>query len=250
MTTSELRIDCRNVAKRFHHHSGQRLLRAHIADWFRRSGQNWFYALKNISFQVRSGESVAVVGRNGAGKSTLLGLVTSLMRPDEGSIQVNGRLAALLELGSGFHPDLTGEENVRLNAALLGFTRRRTNELFDSIVEFAGVREFIHEPLRTYSSGMVVRLAFSVAVNLDPEILVIDEVIAVGDREFQAKCFERIRQFREAGKTILAVSHATAILTQLCERALWIEHGELMMDGDIRSVLAAYEGRVAGAAAE
>ena len=248
-TTSErYRIDCRQVSKRFHRHSGQRLLRAHLTDWVRRSEEDWFYALKNISFQVRPGESLAVVGRNGAGKSTLLGLVTRLMRPDKGTIQVNGRLAALLELGSGFHPDLTGEENVRLNAALLGFTRKQTGELFEKIVDFSGVRDFIHEPLRTYSTGMVLRLAFSVAVNLDPDILVIDEVIAVGDKEFQAKCFERIRQFRREGKTIVAVSHAIPILMELCDRALWIDRGELKMDGEVRKVLAAYEGNVADAA--
>jgi ABC-type polysaccharide/polyol phosphate transport system ATPase subunit len=244
------RIQCRNLFKRFHHKSGQRLLRSHIAGWLRPRESEWFYALKNISFDVDSGESLAIVGRNGAGKSTLLSAITGLARPDYGSIQVNGRTAALLELGSGFHPDLTGAENVRLNAALLGFTRKQTDQLFDSIVDFAGIADFIAEPLRTYSSGMVLRLAFSVAVNLDPDILVIDEVIAVGDQEFQAKCFDKIHRFRHSGKTIIAVSHATSILTELCDRALWLDRGEVMMHGEIRSVLDAYEGQFAIAASK
>lgn len=239
------RIDCRSVFKRFHHHSGQRLLRSHIAAFFRSRESDWFYALRNISFHVDSGESLAIVGRNGAGKSTLLSIITGLARPDYGSIQINGRAAALLELGSGFHPDLTGAENVRLNAALLGFTRKQTNQLFAGIVDFAGIGDFIDEPLRTYSSGMILRLAFSVAVNLDPDILVIDEVIAVGDQEFQAKCFDKIRQFRHRGKTIVAVSHSTAILTELCDRALWLDRGEVVMYGEIRPVLDAYQGQFA-----
>jgi len=242
------RIECRNLFKRFHHSSGQRLLRNHIAGWLRPRESEWFYAVKNVSFDVDSGESLAIVGRNGAGKSTLLSVITGLARPDYGSIQVNGRTAALLELGSGFHPDLTGAENVRLNAALLGFTRKQTNQLFDSIVEFAGIADFIGEPLRTYSSGMVLRLAFSVAVNLDPDILVIDEVIAVGDQEFQTRCFDKIRGFRRSGKTIIAVSHATGILTELCDRAVWLDRGEVMIHGEIRSVLDAYAGQFVVAA--
>jgi len=237
-----LRIDCELVTKRFHLHAGPRLLRSHVVDTLRRRQREWFYALKNISFQVKSGESVAMVGRNGAGKSTLLSLITGLTRPDSGRITTNGRIAALLELGSGFHFDLTGAENLRLNAALLGFTRKQTDMLFDSIIDFAEIGEFINEPLRTFSSGMVLRLAFSVAVNLDPDILVVDEIIAVGDQAFQSKCFERVRQFRDRGKTIVAVSHATGILMELCDRALYLDHGELVMDGEIRSVLDAYAG--------
>jgi ABC-type polysaccharide/polyol phosphate transport system ATPase subunit len=240
-----LRIDCRSVSKRFHRHSGQKLLRSHIQDWFRRSSADWFYALKDISFEVAAGESLAVVGRNGAGKSTLLSLITGLAQPDAGALEIHGRIAALLELGSGFHPDLTGSENVRLNAALLGFTRKQTSALFDRIVDFAGIGDFIDEPLRTYSSGMILRLAFSVAVNLDPDILIIDEVIAVGDKEFQARCMDKIRGFRESGKTIVAVSHSTSTLLDLCDRAIWLDHGELMMRGDARPVLRAYEGQFA-----
>ena len=185
---------------------------------------------------------MAVIGSNGAGKSTLLGLVAGLATPDEGSVTVNGRIAALLELGSGFHPDLTGAENVRVNASLIGLSRRRTAELFDQIVDFAGIGDFIGEPLRTYSTGMIMRLAFSVAINMDPEILLIDEVLAVGDQAFQAKCFERIHRFRQAGKTLLCVSHATGMVQELCDRAIWLDHGELVMSGPIRDVIEAYEG--------
>jgi lipopolysaccharide transport system ATP-binding protein len=233
-------IQFQRVSKIFHRHTGPKLIRHHVRDWFRPDPERDFYALKNISFSVDEGESVAIVGRNGAGKSTLLSLVCGLSRPEEGQVEVNGQLAALLELGSGFHPDLTGAENVKLNASLLGFTRARTNALFDSIVDFSGVGEFINEPLRTYSTGMILRLAFSVALNLEPRILIIDEVLAVGDQAFQEKCFEKIFEFRNSGKTLLCVSHAPAILLRLCDRALWLDHGELMMDGKAAEVLQAY----------
>ena len=235
-------IQFQQVSKIFHRHTGQKLIRHHFRDRFRREAERDFYALKDVSFHIQDGESVAIVGRNGAGKSTLLSLVCGLAAPEKGSIEVTGKVAALLELGSGFHPDLTGVENIYLNASLLGFTRARTNELFDWIVEFSGVGEFINEPLRTYSSGMTLRLAFSVALNLEPEILIIDEVLAVGDQAFQEKCFEKIFEHRRSGKTLLCVSHATAILLQLCDRALWLDRGELMMDGKAADVLQAYTG--------
>jgi ABC-type polysaccharide/polyol phosphate transport system ATPase subunit len=153
---------------------------------------------------------------------------------------VNGNLAALLELGSGFHPDLTGTENVRLNAALLGLNRRQTAERFDRVVDFSGLAEFIDQPLRTYSTGMVMRLAFSVAVMVEPDILIIDEVLAVGDAAFQAKCIAKVMEFRHAGKTILCVSHASGFVQQLCDRALWLEQGEVAMEGTVQDVTAAY----------
>ena len=155
---------------------------------------------------------------------------------------MNGQVAALLELGSGFHPSLTGRENVRLNAALLGLSRRQTAAAFERIVEFSGIREFIDEPLRTYSTGMMMRLAFSVAINRDPEILLVDEVLAVGDAAFQAKCIEKIHEFRNAGKTLLCVSH-TSMIQQLCDRAIWLDHGELILSGPVADVLEAYAGR-------
>ena len=204
--------------------------------------------MKKISFHVAKGESLAIVGPNGAGKSTLLGVIAGLATPDEGSVEVNGRVAALLELGSGFHPDLTGRENVRLDASLLGLSRSRTAELYETIVDFSGIGDFIDETIRTYSSGMVLRLAFSVAINMDPEILIVDEVLAVGDQSFQAKCIEKVHEFRDSGKTIVAVSHAQGMVQELCDKALWLDHGELVMAGDIREVTEAYAGRQSSAA--
>ena len=229
-------IEFHNVSKKFSRHAGQMLLRNHVTRFFAGRREDPFFALKHVSFSVQRGESLAVIGSNGAGKSTLLGLVAGISQPDEGTVAVNGQLAALLELGSGFHPDLTGRENVRLNAALLGLSRRQTAAAFERIVEFSGIREFIDEPLRTFSTGMVMRLAFSVAVNRNPEILLIDEVLAVGDAAFQAKCIEN------AGKTLLCVSHSNMI-RQLCDRAIWLDHGELVLSGAVADVLEAYAGR-------
>ena len=173
----------------------------------------------------------------------MLGLLAGLAAPDSGTIEVQGHVAALLELGSGFHPDLTGRENVAMNAALMGLNRRQTEAAFDSIIEFSGIADFIDEPLRTYSTGMVMRLAFSVAVNVDPHILLIDEVLAVGDAAFQMKCFDRIREFRRAGKALVCVSHGAGMIRELCDRAIWLDHGELVMEGAVDKVLAAYAGR-------
>lgn len=238
-------ILCSHVSKRFQRHKGQKLLREHLASWWKRSEHVDFWALKDVSFEVAEGEGLAIVGSNGAGKSTLLSLVYGLAQPTGGTIKVNGRVAALLELGSGFHPDLTGAENLQLNASLLGFTRRQTMALFEPIVEFAGLSDVIDEPLRTYSSGMAMRLAFSIAVNMDPDILIIDEVMAVGDHAFREKCHDRIERLRNAGKTLLFVSHSSAQVAQYCDRALWLDHGELVMQGKTREVTAAYEGSVA-----
>ncbi len=236
-------IEFEHVSKRFMHSGGAKLLRAHVEERFRRRRQHEvFYALKDVSFEVGRSESLAVIGGNGAGKSTLLSLVAGLCAPSEGSIAVRGRVAALLELGSGFHPDLTGAENVRLNASLLGLSRRRTDEAFESIVDFSEIRDFIQDPIRTYSSGMIMRLAFSVAIHVDPDILIIDEVLAVGDQHFQAKCFDRILQFKQAGKTLLFVSHGPDLIRQLCDRAIWLDHGHLRMAGPPAQVLEAYAG--------
>lgn len=237
-------IELRGVWKSFPRQKGHRLLRSHAADWLRRRAADRFFALKNISLQVCWGQSVGVVGANGAGKSTLLGLLAGLTLPDRGRVVVRGRAAALLELGSGFHPDLTGAENLRLNAALVGLSRRRTEELFNAIVEFSEIGDFIDEPLRSYSSGMVMRLAFSVAVHSDAEILLVDEVLAVGDQAFQSKCLERMEELRRAGRTIVCASHSSAVIERLCDRAIWLDHGELIMDGEVSRVLGAYQGRL------
>ena len=170
-------------------------------------------------------------------------MIAGLSKPDEGTVTVNGSVAAMLELGSGFHPDLTGAENVRLNALLLGLPRKKTNDLYDEIVEFSGIGDFISEPLRTYSSGMMMRLAFAVAINVNPSILLIDEILAVGDAAFQTKCLDRIHQFRRAGKTLICVSHIPVMLQELCDRAIWLDHGELMMTGSLLEVMETYAGR-------
>jgi ABC-type polysaccharide/polyol phosphate transport system ATPase subunit len=232
------------VWKSFIRHAGQMLIRDRLKQLLRPHAHEVFHALREITFSINHGESVAVIGHNGAGKSTLLNLTTNLCRPDQGSVEVNGRVAALLELGAGFHPDLTGAENVRINAALLGFSRRQVREKFDEIVAFSEIEDFINEPLRTYSTGMMMRLAFSVAVSVNPDILIIDEVLGVGDMSFQAKCLERIMRFRQAGKTMLCVSHSNETLMGLCDRAMWLDHGRLMEYGPITRVVEAYKNAV------
>jgi len=239
-------IEFHNVSKKYHRHRGQMLLRSHLKRLFARR-EAPFFALKNVSFVLEEGESLAVIGSNGAGKSTLLGLVAGISKPDEGWVKVNGQVAALLELGSGFHPELTGRENVRLNASLLGLSRRQTADAFDRIVDFSGIRDFIDEPLRTYSTGMMMRLAFSVAISRDPQVLLIDEVLAVGDAAFQAKCIDKVHELRRSGKTLLCVSH-TGLIKDICDRALWLDHGELILSGPVSEVTAAYAGRQAAPA--
>ena len=235
-------IEFERVSKIFAHTGGAKLLRSHLLDRFKRQKGDIFYALNDVSFRLNQGESMAVIGRNGAGKSTLLGITAGLCKPSAGSVTVRGRVAALLELGSGFHTDLTGLENVRLNASLLGLSRSRMGEVLESIIDFSEIRDFILDPVRTYSSGMVMRLAFAVAVHVDPDILIIDEVLGVGDQRFQVKCFDRIRQFKQAGKTLLFVSHGGETVRQLCDRAIWLDHGKMVRDGPPGQVLDAYDG--------
>ena len=228
------------VSKCFNRHGGQMLIRDRLRHLFQPQPREHFYALRDVSFSVGNGQSLAVVGQNGAGKSTLLNLATQLCLPTHGSVRIYGTVAALLELGAGFHPDLTGTENVRINAALLGLSRKQVNQRFDSIVDFSGIGDFIHEPLRTYSSGMRMRLAFAVAVSVDPDILIIDEILGVGDQAFVAKCFERIMEFRHAGKTLICVSHSLDSLELLCDQAIWLDHGQIVRSGSLQSVLSAY----------
>lgn len=237
-------IEFEHVTKAFTHSGGAKLLRDHLGERFRKKERTVFHALKNVSFRVERGESLAVIGGNGAGKSTLLSLVAGLCRPTEGRVIVGGRVAALLELGSGFHLDLTGVENIYLNASLLGLTRKETDDRFNAIVDFSGIGEFIGDLVRTYSSGMLMRLAFAVAVHVDPEIFIIDEVLAVGDQNFQAKCFDRIHEFKRAGKTLLFVSHVAPMVRELCDHALWLDHGEPILMGTPETVLDAYAGGV------
>jgi ABC-type polysaccharide/polyol phosphate transport system ATPase subunit len=234
-------IEFSGVSKSFGRHAGRLLVRQRLLNLVRFSHQERFCALKNVSFSLETGEGLAVIGSNGAGKSTLLSLAAGLARPDSGRIRVNGRIATLLELGSGFHPDLTGAENIRMNASLIGMTRKRTAELFDEIVDFADIGDFLGEPVRTYSNGMALRLAFAVAINTDPDIMLVDEVLAVGDQAFQKKCFDRVRAARRQGRTFLCVSHAEGMVQELCDKAIWLDRGELRMSGPVNAVLEAYQ---------
>lgn len=234
-------VECVGVSKYFYRHGGRMLLRDRLAHLLRPVPRERFYALRDVSFEVEPGQSLAIIGHNGAGKSTLLNLATRLCYPSEGEIHLRGRVAALLDLGAGFHGDLTGAENLSINAALLGLTRDQVRKRFDSIVEFSGIGEFINEPLRTYSSGMRLRLAFAVAINVDPDILIIDEILGVGDQAFFGKCFERIMRFRHERKTLVCVSHSLDAVKKLCDRGLWLDHGRVVQTGPVKQIVQAYQ---------
>lgn len=198
-----------------------------------------FWALRDINLEIASGTTVGLIGANGSGKSTLLKMIGGILQPDTGSVKIRGRLAALLELGAGFHPDLTGRENVYLNASILGLSRTQIDKYFDAIVDFSGIEKFIDTQVKFYSSGMYVRLAFAVAVHVDPDILLVDEVLAVGDEPFQRKCLERIRQFQSEGRTIVLVTHSLEQVADFCDRAVVLEHGRVIADGLPREALKA-----------
>jgi ABC-type polysaccharide/polyol phosphate transport system ATPase subunit len=198
------------------------------------------FSLVGFDLRVESGEGVAIIGPNGSGKSTALRLIAGIYEPSEGTIQTSGRVAAVLALGAGFHPDLSGTENVSLYASVLGLTRRETAARFDEIVAFAEIGVFVHEPVRYYSTGMIARLAFSVALCSRPDVLLLDEVLSVGDERFRRRCLERLRDFRARGGTLIAVSHEPGTLRSLCSRAVWLEGGRVRMAGEIGPVLQAY----------
>ena len=200
-----------------------------------------FWALKDVSFKVKKGETVGIIGRNGSGKSTLLQLICGTLHPTSGTVETKGRVAALLELGSGFNPEFTGRENVYMNASILGLTTEEIDDRFDDITAFADIGEFIEQPVKMYSSGMVVRLAFAVAINVEPDILVVDEALAVGDELFQRKCFSRIEAIRDAGATILFVSHSGALIIELCDRAALLESGEKLAIGAPKQIVGYYQ---------
>ena len=207
-----------------------------------RSRYEDFWALRDISFDVPHGEAFGIIGSNGSGKSTLLKCLAGILTPDRGTMRADGRVAALLELGAGFHPELSGRENIGLNGAILGMTRQEIDDKFDDIVGFAGLEKFIDTPVKNYSSGMVVRLGFAIAINVEPEILIIDEVLAVGDEEFQQRCFQKIEQFRREGRTIIFVSHGLSQVSQFCNRAMWLEKGEVKSVGPAYEVVSEYTG--------
>ena len=208
----------------------------------RRARYEEFWALDDVSFEVDHGATVGIIGSNGSGKSTMLKCLTGIYRPDKGTITMNGSIAALLELGAGFHPELSGRENIFLNAAILGMSKRDVEKNFDSIVDFAGLERFIDTPVKNFSSGMTVRLGFSIATHVEPEILLIDEVLSVGDQAFQRKSSEKIEQFRRDGRTIVVVSHSLGAVQQLCKEVIWLEKGKLKMRGAAADVIAHYTG--------
>ncbi len=233
-------IEVRNLSKKFRLYTERRdTIREHFV---RRSRSKFdeFWALRDIDLEVERGTTFGLVGHNGSGKSTLLKLMAGIHRPTSGSVVAHGRISALLELGAGFHPELTGRENIYLNGAILGLTRKQVDASMEEIVEFAGIGEFIDSPVKVYSSGMAVRLGFSIAVKVDPEILIVDEIIAVGDEEFQRKCMDHLFKLRKAGTTIVLVSHSLALVRELCDRGIWIDHGSQRAIGPIGEVVDAY----------
>lgn len=196
--------------------------------------------LKNINLDIKKGETVALIGTNGSGKSTLLKLMTKILYPNKGTLETNGKLTSLLELGAGFHPDFTGRENIYFNAAIFGLTRQEIDKRLNDIIAFSELGEYIDNPVRTYSSGMYMRLAFSIAINVDAEILLIDEILAVGDQHFQEKCFAKLREMKNSAKTIVIVTHSLHQVKELCTRAIWIYNGEVKMDGNPSEVVDEY----------
>ena len=237
---SESAIEIKNVSKKFrlYKERNQNLKTAIMRG--RVSAYDDFLALKDVSFNIEHGETFGLVGDNGSGKSTLLKCLAKILYPDNGSIVARGRLAALLEVGSGFHPELSGRENVYLNGSILGMSRKEVAAKFDEIVEFSGVGEFIDQPVKNYSSGMYVRLGFSVAIHVNPDILLVDEVLAVGDESFQAKCFQKFEDFRKAGKTVVIVSHSLGTMVDMCDRIAWLEHGVLKAVGKPKDIISTY----------
>lgn len=236
-------ISVSNLSKTFKvNHSGINSLKTLLVSKYKSQTQK-LEVLRGISFDIPQGECCAIVGRNGAGKSTLLSLLSRIYNPTTGSIKIEGRVAPLLELGAGFHMELTGLENIMINAMIMGLTKKQVREKLDSIIEFAELRRFIDSPVRTYSSGMIARLGFSIAVHVDADILIVDEVLAVGDFDFRAKCANKIDELRAAGKTILLVSHSAEDIKRLADRCIWLQSGEIAMDGKPLEVLEAYNKR-------
>ena len=199
-----------------------------------------FWALKDVDFDVPVGSTFGLIGSNGSGKSTLLKCLANIYYPNKGSITHFGKIAAMLEVGSGFHSELSGRENIFLNGSILGMSKKEITRKFDEIVDFSGVEQFIDQPVKNYSSGMYVRLGFAIAINVDPDILVVDEVLAVGDAEFQQKCFQKFRDFKTAGKTVILVSHAMPSIQEMCDHAAWLNNGELMSVGAAGPTIEAY----------
>jgi ABC-type polysaccharide/polyol phosphate transport system ATPase subunit len=235
-------ISIDHVSKKFRmHHEKNQYLKTTLLRG-RRARFDEFWAVNDVTFDISQGSTFGIIGANGSGKSTLLKCLAGILSPDLGSLTVNGRLSALLELGAGFHPEMTGRENIFLNGAILGMTNKEIEFRFDDIVDFAGLGAFIDTPVKNYSSGMVVRLGFAIAANVEPEILLIDEVLAVGDAAFQQRCYEKIEKFRQDGRTIVLVSHGLSQVEQICDQAAWIDRGKLKALGPALVVVREYSG--------
>lgn len=239
--SDDIAISANNITKKYRifGHPGDRIKQA--LTFGRVRFHHEFTALQGVSFEIKKGEAVGIIGRNGSGKSTLLQLVCGILKPTSGEVQVSGRISALLELGSGFNPEFTGRENVYFQGAVMGVSMEEMERRFDDVAAFADIGEFIDQPVRTYSSGMFVRLAFAVAVSVEPDILVVDEALSVGDEAFQRKCFARIRMIQEQGGTILFVSHSTSAILELCDRAFLMDHGRLIFSGVSKTIVANYQ---------
>lgn len=237
---SDIAVTVENVSKKFRLYTERNQTLKSAIMRGRRSVHEDFWALRDISFEVPTGSTFALVGSNGSGKSTLLKCLAKIYFPDSGKIEPHGRLAAMLEVGSGFHSELSGRDNVYLNGSILGMSKKEIDRKFDEIVDFSGVEAFIDQPVKNYSSGMYVRLGFAIAINIDPDILVVDEVLAVGDIEFQEKCLEKFREFRRAGKTVILVTHNGDTVREMCDHAAWIKDGRLQRVGTAKSTMTAY----------
>jgi len=238
--TTPLALEVDHLSKTFRvHHERANSLKQLIAAGGRNRYEE-FYALRDVSFGVHEGQAFGVIGHNGSGKSTLLKCMAGILQPNAGSVRVSKRMSALLELGAGFHPELSGRDNVFLNAAILGMARRDIERRFDEIVDFSGLEQFIDQPVKTYSSGMYVRLAFAVAINVDPDMLLIDEILAVGDVTFQQKCMEKFVAFREEGRTLVLVTHDLGSVRNFCDRAIWLANGVVLAEGDPADLIDRY----------
>lgn len=243
---SNAAVTVENVSKSFRlYHERNQSLKSVIMRG-RRSVHEDFWALKDVSFEVPEGSTFGLVGSNGSGKSTLLKCLAKIYFPTEGTISARGKVAALLEVGSGFHPELSGRDNIFLNGSILGMSRKEIQGKFDEIVDFSGVEQFIDQPVKNYSSGMYVRLGFSIAINVNPDVLVVDEVLAVGDAEFQEKCRQKFVEYKTLGKTVILVSHSMETVKQMCDHAAWLSHGELKKVGEAEETIAAYESSLGG----
>ncbi len=233
-------IEVINVTKKFKiYYDKASTLKEHMLFWKRNKSEE-FIALKDINVKIKKGETVGLIGVNGSGKSTLLKLMTKIIYPTTGNVITHGKLTSLLELGAGFHQDFTGRENIYFNAAIFGLTKEEIDKRLEDIIEFSELGEFIDNPVRTYSSGMYMRLAFSIAINVDAEILLIDEILAVGDQHFQEKCFKKLEELKNSDKTIVIVSHSLEQIENLCTRAIWIYEGKVEMDAPPKEVIPKY----------